>query len=79
MFVSGYCQGEKCYCGDPASHKVEEVIFHDDPLPGRHPLTAYVCDVHFRRLMGPLKVPKYTQVLFGIFVGLWIGYLLGAL
>lgn len=30
-----------------ASHKVEEVT--DDP---RHPLSAYLCCMHFQRLMG---------------------------
>jgi hypothetical protein len=30
-FVSACCQGERCYCGAPAEHKVEEVIFDDDP------------------------------------------------
>jgi hypothetical protein len=26
----------------PATRKVEETIFRDDPVPDRHPLTAYV-------------------------------------
>lgn len=52
-FVSGCCEGERCFCGEAAKHKVEETIFHDDPLPQRHPLTAYVCDKHFRLIMGP--------------------------
>jgi hypothetical protein len=52
-FVSGCCKGELCFCGEAASHKVEETIFFDDPLPQRHPLTAYVCDKHFRHIMGP--------------------------
>lgn len=50
-FVSVCCEGEKCFCGVPASHKVEEVIFDDDPSPLRHPLTAYICDYHFRQIM----------------------------
>lgn len=52
-FVSVICQGEQCYCGAPAEHKVEQVIFHDDPTPHRHPLTRYVCHPHFREIMGP--------------------------
>lgn len=52
-FVSGHCQGERCYCGKPADHKIEEVVFRDDPLPFRHPLTRYVCHAHFAEIMGP--------------------------
>lgn len=52
-FVSGSCGGERCWCGEPATHKVEETIFHDDPLPHRHPLTSYVCHWHFVQMMGP--------------------------
>lgn len=64
-FVSGSCVGEHCFCGAPASTKVEETIFSDDPcyaddgpaggLPrefrGRHPLTAYICAEHFGQIM----------------------------
>lgn len=52
-FVSGTCEGERCRCGAPAQHKVEESVAYDDPFPNRHPLTAYVCDLHFRAIMGP--------------------------
>ena len=55
-FISGSCQGEVCHfenCGDAASHKIEETIFHDDPIQLRHPLTSYICHKHFRDLMGP--------------------------
>ncbi|WP_439398793.1 hypothetical protein ACRQ5Q_15385 [Bradyrhizobium sp. PMVTL-01] len=52
-FVSGSCRGEKCFCGADSEHKVEETIFHDDPLPHRHGLTAYLCHEHFRMVMGP--------------------------
>jgi hypothetical protein len=52
-FVSLSCGGERCSCGQPAEHKVEEVIFADDPLPNRHPLTAYICHRHFKVIMGP--------------------------
>lgn len=54
-FVSVSCQGERCGipgCSDPAEHKVEETIFHDDPMPQRHPLTTYLCHTHYRQLMG---------------------------
>lgn len=53
-FVSRYCRGEHCFCGRAAKHKVEEVIFDDDPMPNRHPLTSYVCHEHFRDMMGVL-------------------------
>jgi hypothetical protein len=52
-FVSESCHGEHCYCGQPAEHKVEETIFHDDPHQIRHPLTRYICHAHFREIMGP--------------------------
>lgn len=52
-FVSATCEGEKCFCGEPASHKVEEAIAYDDPNPHRHGLTTYVCRAHFREMMGP--------------------------
>lgn len=51
-FVSWCCEGEKCFCGREASHKVEEVIFDDDPTPSRHPYTTYICDYHFNVIMG---------------------------
>lgn len=64
-FVSECCEGERCFCGAPAEHKVAEVIFDDEPkfplvFPGgretllrRHELTAYICHKHFRKIMGP--------------------------
>lgn len=52
-YRSKYCIGEKCYCGNDAYHKIEEVIFDDDTMPYRHPLTRYVCKEHFRRIMQP--------------------------
>lgn len=54
-FISGCCKGEHCSfecCSQPAEHKVEEVLFIDDPMPNRHELTAYVCHMHFRQPMG---------------------------
>lgn len=52
-FVSGCCEGEKCFCGKPAEHKVEETIFFDDPHQRRHPFTSYICHEHFVQIMGP--------------------------
>lgn len=49
-FVSIYCRGEKCPCGQPAAHKVSEEIFDDDPNYHRHPLTAYICTDCFNSL-----------------------------
>lgn len=49
----GCCEGERCFCGRPAAHKIEETVFADDPQPIRHPLTSYVCHDHFVELMGP--------------------------
>lgn len=46
------CGGETCRCGEPAYAKVGEEIAHDDPSKRRHNLTAYVCEAHFRELMG---------------------------
>jgi hypothetical protein len=53
-FVSGSCQGEVCsVCGKPATNKLEETIFWDDPYPNRHNLTAYVCREHFDMIVRP--------------------------
>lgn len=43
---------EKCFCGQDAHQKLSEVVLASDPLPGRHELTAYVCDDHFAMIMG---------------------------
>lgn len=51
-WVSKSCEGETCLCGKPATAKLEEVIFDDDPFPHRHPLTSYVCHDCFGRIMG---------------------------
>jgi hypothetical protein len=32
---------------------VEEVVQDDDPMPGRHPLTTFLCNEHFAEIMGP--------------------------
>lgn len=55
-FISKFCEGEECWCGAPAEHKVEEVVFEDDPLPHRHPYTSYVCHRHFQWIMGPAVI-----------------------
>lgn len=59
--VSACCKGEKCVCGKPAAHKVSEVVQFDDPLPDRHPLTSYLCQDCFRRVMGPAAGGPKTQ------------------
>jgi hypothetical protein len=47
------CQGENCaVCGDHASDKVSEVLLFGEPADNRHPLTAYLCPVHFEMIMG---------------------------
>lgn len=51
-FVSKFCKGELCFCGEPAEHKIEE-LQPDDPLPFKHPLSSYICHAHFRQIMGP--------------------------
>lgn len=54
-FISESCRGERCsVCGDSATHKVGEEIPHDDPLPIRHNLTAYICCYHFGLVLGPV-------------------------
>ena len=57
---SRYTGGEECPCGQQAAHKVEEVIFDDDPQPMRHPLAKYVCAGCFQAIMRgfPAEVPQ---------------------
>jgi hypothetical protein len=59
--ISKFTKGETCHyrdgagldaCGRAASHKIEEVIFDDDPFKARHPATNYLCCGHFARVMG---------------------------
>ncbi len=52
-FISGSCIGEKCQCGNDATHKVGEEIAYDDPNQARHNYTAYVCCACFANTMGP--------------------------
>lgn len=59
-FVSKFVKGEKCFCGQPAAHKLEEVVQSDDPFKMRHPLTAFVCEKHFAQIMGPWGVAITT-------------------
>jgi hypothetical protein len=55
-FVSASCKGERCsVCGEPAEAKLGEEIAHDDPMPHRHNLTAYVCREHFDMVLMPHK------------------------
>lgn len=45
------CIGEPCsVCGAQAEHKIAEEFQFDDPLPTRHPCTAYVCGECFRQI-----------------------------
>lgn len=61
-FVSGSCAGEVCRrCSEPATHKLGEEIPHDDPLPSRHNLTAYVCCIHFVEIVGTTGHAGYQQ------------------
>jgi hypothetical protein len=57
-FVSASCGGEKCgMCYAPATHKVAEVIMHDDkPNRFRHEFTQYVCCQCFGRIFGMVAV-----------------------
>lgn len=61
QYISEYTKGEKCrICKKPASHKLEEVIFDDDPNIARHSYRAYVCCIHFILIMGP-AAKKYCE------------------
>lgn len=52
-FLSESCIGEKCKCGENATHKVGEQISSSDPSYGqRHEFTAYVCCECFCKLLG---------------------------
>lgn len=62
-FVSASCRGEHCtMCPYPATHKIGEEIFSDDPNPIRHNLTAYVCCFHFGQIMGPLAARQCGDI-----------------
>ena len=74
--VSACCKGERCHCGAPAEHKVEETIFDDDPTGwmligvgtramSRHPLTSYICHAHFREIMGPMADREFHRATSG--------------
>lgn len=58
--ISKYCEGEKCRCGAPAAHKIEETIFDDDPRTYVHPLTQYVCEEHFNKTLRPYRYHGIT-------------------
>lgn len=52
-FVSDTCNGEKCFCGEDATHKVGEEISVSDPSFGyRHNFTQYVCCQCFVNIVG---------------------------
>lgn len=61
-FVSKSCEGERCICGKPATHKVGEEIPHDDPFQARHNLTQYVCCRHFAKLFPAAKAVCFAPV-----------------
>jgi hypothetical protein len=46
--VASPCNGEKCRCGEAATHKIAEEIQGEET---RHPLTAYVCCLHFNTML----------------------------
>jgi hypothetical protein len=50
---SGMLKGEICHCGSSAKHVVEQMVPIDDPKPNRQPLRTFLCDTHFREIMGP--------------------------
>lgn len=60
-FVSDCCRGERCWCRQPAAHKVEEVAFEDHPRAW-HPLSTYVCHAHFVEMMGPAAKDERDEV-----------------
>jgi len=50
---SKFAEGELCnMCKAPATHKVGEEQFDDDPGPPRHNFTAYLCCRCFTVVMG---------------------------
>ena len=51
-FVSGSCKGERCVCGEDATHKVGEEIPRSDPFQIRHNFTQYVCCQCFVNIVG---------------------------
>lgn len=59
--ISTTCRGHKCFCGKDATHKLGEEITGDDPFPGRHNLTAYVCCEHFTEILGPATGCKVVK------------------
>lgn len=53
VFISATCEGERCFCGQPAVRKVGEEMAYDEPNVVRHNLTSYVCAEHYTIIMGP--------------------------
>lgn len=62
MWKSASCKGERCFCGAEAAAKIGEEIARDDPVPMRHNLTAYVCEMHFRRIFGDRGVDLVEEL-----------------
>jgi hypothetical protein len=61
-WVSACCKDQQCaLCGQPASAKVAEEIFFDDPYLIRHALSAYVCASHFLQIMGPAGLTSVEE------------------
>ena len=58
--VKSWCGQERCHhegCREVATHKVDEVSGPEDV----HPLTAYLCCVHFREIMGRCTMHKVKK------------------
>jgi hypothetical protein len=71
MTKSKYCEGERCgMCWRQenrlvsATHKIEEVIFDDDPNPNRHPFSQYVCDKHFNSIFGNISNDFFKPITY---------------
>lgn len=69
-FISAACRGELCrICNEPATHKVGEEFFFDDPGPPRHNMTAYLCCRDLRWVLGsmcPEYGPKIEEAVLSI-------------
>jgi hypothetical protein len=61
-YISTACEGERCFCGQPAVKKIGEEIMFDDPNPHRHNLTAYVCAEHYAQIMGPAGAEQVKEL-----------------
>jgi len=53
-FRTKFTIGEVCDCGEDAYHKIEEVLFEDDPnrlWEIHHPYSTYLCKNCFKKIM----------------------------